>query len=110
MRTKARVVGARRHKRAAFSLAETAIAMGVMGMVLGALYSGLAAGFFTIKMARENLRATQILVSRIDTLRLYSWNQITNTNPRFISTNFVEVYDPLAANSALRYFGTITIS
>src|SRR5688572_17746807 len=110
MRTNGRIAGTRRHKMAAFSLAEAAIAMGVMGMVMGALYSGLAVGFFTIKMARENLRATQILVGRIDTLRLYSWNQITNTNPRFVATTFEEAYDPLATNSALRYFGTITIS
>jgi len=39
---------------AAFSLMEVTISMGVLGLAVCILFNGLTAGFFTIRMAREN--------------------------------------------------------
>ena len=44
-----------------FSLIEATIGMAVVGIVCVALYSGLTSGLATVRMSRENERATQIL-------------------------------------------------
>ena len=94
----------------AFSLVEVVIAMSVVGVSGIALLSGISSGMLTMQMARENVRATQILVEKTETLRLYSWDQINTTN--FIQTSFVERYDPNSTNGGqgLSYTGTIAIA
>ncbi len=98
-----------RRKLAAFSLAEATVGMGVVGAVVGAMLSGMASGTLTMRMARENLRATQIMLEKVETIRLYSWDQVTNVT--FIPTNFTATYDPQGApNVGLTYFGTMAIT
>ena len=93
---------------AAFSLIEVTISMGVLGLAVSILFNGLTTGFFTIRMARENLRATQIMLEKAETLRLYSWNQITNT--AYIKREFTVPYDPNSTNAkGAVYTGTIEI-
>ena len=97
-----------RRKRAAFSLLETALGMGVIGTVVGAMLSGVTSGTFTMRMARENLRATQIMLEKVETIRLYSWSQVTSNG--FIPTNFFATYDPQGSpNVGLTYTGTLSI-
>jgi len=101
----------RRKLAAAFSIVEVTVSMSVIGTAAVALFSGFTTGFFTMQMARENLRATQIMLEKTETLRLYSWDQITD--PSFIpaTTTFYEKYDPNATNGAqgLTYRGTVNI-
>ncbi|MBN2506529.1 MAG: prepilin-type N-terminal cleavage/methylation domain-containing protein [Verrucomicrobia bacterium] len=99
---------ARRRAQAGFSLAEVAVGMGLLATLMGALFSSFTSGFFTIQMARENLRATQILLEKVETIRLYSWSQM-NT-PGFIPATFTAAYDPNSTNSGLIYRGTMTIT
>jgi hypothetical protein len=84
------------------------VGMGILGTVLGALFSSFTSGFFTMQLARENLRATQIMLEKVETIRLYSWSQI-NT-PGFIPATFSASYDPQSTNSGLVYSGTMSIS
>ena len=83
--------------------------MGVIGAVLGAMISGITTGTFTMRMARENLRATQIMLEKVETIRLYSWDQVNSNG--FIPTNFTATYDPQGAPSVgLTYTGTLHIT
>lgn len=93
-----------------FSLVEVTIAMGVIGTAAIALFSGFTSGFFTMQLARENLRATQILLEKTETLRLYRWDQIET--PGFIPAGFVEYYDPNATNEGkgIAFKGTMLIT
>lgn len=95
---------------AAFTLAEVAVGMAVLGIVFSALLTGFANGMFTMQMARENLRATQIMLEKMETIRLYSWDQINSNG--FIATNFTAKYDPQApeGQQGLTYSGTMTIT
>src|SRR5829696_3567077 len=89
------------------------VGMGILGTAVGALFSGITAGFFTVRMARENLRATQIMLEKVETIRLYSWQQVTNTYPtNFIPTTFTAKYDPITqpSSSGLIYDGEVTIT
>jgi len=88
---------------------EVTIGMGVIGTTCAALLTGITTGFFSMRMARENLRATQIILEKVETIRLYSWDQINTLG--FIPATFTEVYDPTRTNSTgLLYNGTMTIA
>src|SRR5512136_1579143 len=84
---------------AGFSLVEVTIGMGIVGTLVGALLSGFTSGLFTMQMARENLRATQIMLERMETIRLYSWSQINSNG--FITPTFTAYYDPNSVNKGV---------
>jgi prepilin-type N-terminal cleavage/methylation domain-containing protein len=94
----------------AYSMIELLVAVAVLGVMFVSLYSGFSAGFAIIELARENLRATQILQEKMETIRLYTWDQI-NT-PGFIPTNFLENFYAVGATnvSGLTYTGSVTIA
>lgn len=91
-----------------FTLVEVVMAMVIVGISVVALLSGISHGMFTMRIARENLRATQIMLEKTETLRLYNWDQLNTTN--FILTSFTETYDPTATNGGLSYAGTVAIA
>lgn len=57
-------------------------------------------------MTRDDLRATQILIEKAETLRLYSWQQIT-TN--YIPATFTNYYDSVTSQGT-KFTGTMTLS
>lgn len=81
-----------RRTQAGVTLIEALVSMGVFGISVFSLYAGMSMGFAVIGNARENLRATQVMVEKMETIRLYSWDQI-NT-PGFIPATFTESYLP----------------
>jgi len=88
------------------------VAVGVIGIAGLALYAGFSIGFSIVTMARENLRATQILVQRTETIRLYKWTQLTNTTD-YLKPTFTELYDPLGKTnqtSGAVYVGTVSVT
>jgi hypothetical protein len=98
--------------RAGFSLAEVSVGMGVVGIVFISLYSGLTSGVATVGLARENSRATQIMVEKLDSIRLFSWDKIIKLG--YSETPFTASFVPAGAatNSAsgCTYSGTVTIA
>jgi hypothetical protein len=101
-------LAAKARRLAAFSLVEVTLSLGVLGLAVSILYNGLAAGFFTVRMGRENVRATQIMLEKAETLRLYSWSQVTNSG--YIKTDFTAPYDPNSTSGkGVVYEGTIEI-
>src|SRR5687767_15976905 len=95
----------------AYSMVELLVAMAVLGVMFVSLYSGFSAGFAIIELARENLRATQILQEKMETIRLYTWDQINTAG--FIPTNFVESFYAVGTNTnvaGLSYTGSVTIA
>ena len=100
----------RRCRRAAFTLVELMVCLFIVGIVVIAIYGAISSGVTSVRMARENLRATQILIEKMEGIRLYTWEQL-NT-PGFVPTSFVVPYDALSTNlnSGVRYFGTVVIT
>ena len=76
-----------------FTLAEVMVAVLVMSIVIVSLYTGVSSGFALVKLAREDLRATQIMLQRTEAVRLYTWSQITNA-AYFSTNNYSAYYDP----------------
>jgi type II secretory pathway pseudopilin PulG len=95
-------------KQAAFSLSEGLFGVAIMGIVFVSLYSGMATGFHSIRDSQENLRATQVMLEKFETIRLYNWDQI-NT-PGFIPPTFTANYTPNEGSKGITYTGRVAIS
>ncbi len=68
------------HRATGYTFAEVLVASAILGFVATALYGAFSAGFCVIQSTRENLRATQILVQKLEAVRLFTWSQVADTN------------------------------
>ena len=94
----------------AFTLTEMLVALTIVSIMAVCLYAGITSGFFTVRMARENLRATQIMMEKVEVIRLCTWEQINSNN--FIPSTFTAYYYNGTNNggtNGLVYEGTIDI-
>ena len=100
-------------RRSAFTLVEVMMGVLVMGIMLVALYGGFTFAFSEMRLAREEVRATQILQEKMEVARLFNWDQVANT-PGFIPTSFTESYyasNPTNSPSAnFTYSGTVLVT
>jgi hypothetical protein len=90
-----------------YTFAEVLVAAGILGFVATTLYGAFAAGFCLIQTTRENLRATQIMMQKMESIRLFTWSQVCDTN-QYLKPLFAEAYDPLGASnqsSGAKYVG-----
>jgi type II secretory pathway pseudopilin PulG len=106
----ARTTYRRRIGQMAWTLAEMVVGTALLGILFVALYGGMSQGFSLTQSSRENLRATQILLERMEGVRLYNWNQLVYSN--WIPTSFTNWYYPLAnagESPGIMYSGTMTV-
>lgn len=98
------------------------VGIAVFGLTCVSLYAGVTFGFNSVRLARENLRATQLLVEKMEVIRLYHWDEINE--PGFIPATFEARYAPGATATTIgpngrplvnpaegvTYYGTITVT
>jgi type II secretory pathway pseudopilin PulG len=90
-----------------FTLVDVVMAIALLSVMASGIFGSFRYGFFTLQLTRENQRATQILLEKVETLRLYSWDQI-NT-PNFVPATLPpEYYTP--PSQGMVYNGTVTIA
>jgi prepilin-type N-terminal cleavage/methylation domain-containing protein len=96
----------------AFTIIEVIMAIAVLGVLIMALYSGMSTAVFSTRLARENLRATEILLEKMEGIRLYSWDQVLTSG--YIPTNFTAYYyddgNTNGTGSGIIYTGTVTLA
>src|SRR6266542_6587845 len=98
-------------RRLAFALSEVLVSVALMAIVFVSLYAGMSSGFAVTKLSRENLRATQIMLERLEGIRLYNWNQLCYSN--MIPPTFSSYFYPAITNGqskGISYQGTIAIA
>ena len=99
--------------QSAFTLVEVMMGVLVMGVMLVSLYAGFTFGFEEVRLARENVRATQILAERMEVVRLINWDQVINL-PGYIPTSFTAPFyadNPTnGASGGFNYTGTVTVT
>src|SRR5215472_12783449 len=104
-------VQGKRRSQQAYTLAEIVVTAFAFGIMAISLFSGFSSGYAVIQLQRENLRATQIMVQKMETLRLMNWSQVTDTN-NYLENSFSDWFNPSATNSGTGrgayYFGVIT--
>ena len=99
---------ANRHA-AGFTLVEVMVATAITTITLLGLFGGISYGFSETQLAREDLRATQIIMEKMEGIRLYTFDQLVSSN--MFPTTFTAVYYPLANQTGgLKYYGNFTLS
>jgi type II secretory pathway pseudopilin PulG len=101
-------VNGKRRALGAFSLVEVVIAVMLLGILATAIFGGFSSGLMAVQAGRENARATQILMQKMETVRLFTWSQ--GTNSFLATTNFTDYYDPTAPNTGAIYQGSYSAS
>lgn len=106
--------GSSRHKCRGFSLIEVAVAAAVVLVSFAGIFGVTTMGLSISESSRENLRATQIMLDKMEGVRLYSWSQLTNSSflvPSFTNwfyeTNNVGL--STASGYGTMYTGTISV-
>ncbi len=96
----------KRRRMSAFTLAEVVISTLVLAISGGAICLGISSGFTFMQTTREDLRATQILMQRLEAVRLCTWSQLSNFR-------FQESYDPIRGGrrpGGTVYYGRVSLS
>ena len=97
--------------RGGFSLLEVIAAMVVCGIVFISLYAGMSQGMNITQISRENLRATQVMIERLESIRLNTFEQLST--PGFVPTSAIpEPYYAVSSNDngGFNYEVIVTIS
>jgi len=94
---------------AAFTLIETLVSLPIASIVLAALYVSFTQGFNMVQQSRENLRATQLLITQLERIRVCPFDQLTNTvfNPQAF-TNYFDTSDQPSGGRGAAYTVTFT--
>jgi hypothetical protein len=85
-------------------LVELIVGAGILAFTIVALYGAFSFGFSTIKVSQEDIRADQILVRKLETLRVYDWTNIINN---YVPTNFIAYY---STNGGVTYDVTLSVT
>ena len=94
-----------------FTLVENVVALGIVAIMLTSLYGGFASGFSTICTSRESQRATQIMLSKLESVRLSNYTQLGDT--LYHPSTFTDYFDPKSqatGGGGIVYTGTFTPS
>jgi hypothetical protein len=87
------------------------VAAAVAGIMFAACMAGFSSGFGGVQFDRENSRAVQILLEKMELLRLYNWDQITGADTNtYVPGTFTAPFYPAGANGGFIYNGTVTIT
>jgi type II secretory pathway pseudopilin PulG len=99
--------------RAAFTLVEVLASIFIAAIIFDAVFKGISNSTTLLNLTRENLRATQIMMARLEGLRLEAWGTNQLFNPDFVPATFTDYYYPLGLNDTTNkgtiYQGTMTI-
>jgi len=79
-----------------YAMIEVIMGVALTGFMFVSLYGGISSSFAVTQLARENLRGTQIMLERMEGIRLYNWDQLCYSN--MIPAIFTNYYYPLATN------------
>ncbi len=78
---------------AGYTLAQVLVAAATIGFLAGLLYGVVGPGLGIIRCAGQNLRATQILMQRAESLRLFTAREVCDPS-KYHQPLFVAPHDP----------------
>lgn len=106
-----KIVCNNQNQSAGFSLIENVVSLTIVAVMLTSLYASFASGFSTVRVSRENMRATQILLTKLESVRVSSYDKLTNS--AYYPASFTEYFDPkdkAAGGAGVVYQGAYTAS
>ena len=69
------------------TLIEVVMATGIIAITGAGVISSINYGICVMRIARENQRATQVMLEKLEAIRLYNWTEVTNAG--FIPGSFI---------------------
>ena len=104
-----------RAKRRAFTLLEVLVGMSIIMVVFVTIFGGMTMGLSITQLSRENLRATQIMLDKMEGVRLYNWSQVNDTN--FLKSGFTNWFYETnniglvtAQGNGVQYTGSVSVA
>jgi hypothetical protein len=94
-----------------FALVDLVVASSLVIVLFVTLYLGVAFCFNVTDLERQNLRATQVILERMEGLRLLNWNQLvdTNLNPPSFTVQYYPAVGGTPASGVI-YSGTMSVT
>jgi uncharacterized protein (TIGR02598 family) len=104
----------RQRGTAAFTLIEVVVAVSVIMITFVTIFSTMTMGLSITQLSREDLRATQIMLDKMEGVRLYSWDQVTNASflqPQFTNWFFEtnNIGQISAQGNGVAYTGLVSV-
>lgn len=96
----------RKQRQSAFTVAEALVAAVLVGLSWISLGAAIGMSLSLAQANREDLRATQIMVQKMEQFRLYNWAQVNDA--AYVPQNFQEYFDP-AHKKGPQYSGTVNV-
>ena len=86
------------------------MATGIIAVTGAGVISSINYGLCIMRQARENQRATQVMLEKLEAVRLYNWDQVTNAG--FIPSGFTAAYDPTSPTNrqGTVYYGSLSVT
>ncbi len=101
-------------RQEAFTLVELITSCAILAILFVSLFYGIAQGYNIIQSERENLRATQIMLGRMEGLHLEAWGTNQLFNLTYVPNTFTDYFYPVGLggfnSNAVVYTGTMTIT
>jgi len=104
-----------RKGRQAFTLVEVMMAIVIISVVFASIFSGMSMGLSVTQLSRENLRATQIMLDKMEGVRLYNWAQVNDSS--FLISGFTNAFFETnniglstAQGNGVNYTGTVAVA
>jgi len=93
----------------ASTLVEVIVATVIIAVSGAAIIGSINYGLFIMQLARENARATQIMLEKLESVRLYNWSEVTSNG--YVPSAFTDYYDPQGGSNSLGtvYTGTLSV-
>jgi prepilin-type N-terminal cleavage/methylation domain-containing protein len=91
----------------AYTLPEVLCTVVIAAILFSTVYVGIAQGFAVIRLARENLRATQILQQYTEVIRLKTWDQIAQMPAESPSQPWPDYPGGTVGNQGITFIGTV---
>jgi Tfp pilus assembly protein PilV len=95
----------KRQRQSAFTIAEAVVSALLIGLCWISLGAAIGMSLSLARGNREDLRATQILVQKMEQFRLYNWAQLQDA--AYVPDTFQEYFDPNLKKGPV-YSGTVT--
>lgn len=98
----------RSRRQPGFTLVEVMVSVAILAIMLTSLYAAFNSAFGNISVMREEMRATQIMTQKLESIRLLTWAQLSNC-----PTSFQEYNNPQGVTNnqaGTVFYGTLSTS
>jgi hypothetical protein len=95
-------------------MVELLIGTSIIMFLYATVFACMTLGLSITKLSRENLRATEIMLDKMEGVRLYSWTQLNDTN--FLQSSFTNWFfetnnigTASATGNGIQYTGLVAV-